>query len=128
MRLKHVAFSRRPINNWYFKQNQYIQRVKTKILIKITVTTILLNLISHLHCVCLEEVNVFLCLFRMHNPFYYKSLSEFSAFMCLCGRTCLLVRVTPGLGPQLWSHSGGPKSVTRCTDLSAAHLCACGVC
>lgn len=40
----------------------------------------------------------------------------------------MLIRVTPGPGPKLWSHSRGPERATHCTDLSSAHLCACGAC
>lgn len=47
---------------------------------------------------------------------------------CVCGRACEPVWVTPGPRLELWSHSRGPESATHCTDLRAAHLCACGVC
>lgn len=49
---------------------------------------------------------------------------------CICACSCahMLIRVTPGPGPQLWSHSRGPERATHCTDLSSAHLCACGAC
>lgn len=41
---------------------------------------------------------------------------------------CVCVWVTPGPRPELWSHTRGLRSATHYTDLTAAHLCACGVC
>lgn len=81
----------------------------------------------------LNERTVFVH-FHSTKKFAYKRILEFSAseFMhlcfCVCGRACELAWITPGPGLKLWSHSRGPKSATHCTDLGAAHLCACGVC
>lgn len=75
-----------------------------------------------------------MCTLTAHNSLIIKAflnrLPQKSICVCVffCGRARELAWVIPGPRLELWSHSRGPKSATLCTDLCAAHLCACGVC
>lgn len=68
---------------------------------------------------CTRSMSVIYC--RTHSEILW-----FRTDACSCAHEP--IRVTPGPGPTLWSHSRGPERATRCTDLSSAHLCARGAC
>lgn len=59
---------------------------------------------------------------------FWRISLPWNSCLSVCGCARELALVTPGPRLELWSHSRGPRTATRCTDLSAAHLCACGVC